>query len=316
MNKEQADIQAKIKAEAIRLGFSDCGFSTIEPLSQEKTFLLTWLKQSYHADLQYMANNIDKREHADLLVEEAKSVISLSLNYYKGDISYEFGQAKISKYALGRDYHKVVKKKLKALFQYIEILLPHFKGRYFVDSAPVMDKVWAVKSGLGWMGKNGNIIHPKRGSFFFIGEIISNLEVESYHDEIQNYCGTCRRCIEACPTQAIVSNAVIDARRCISYQTIENKGSIPNNIVPLLNDYIFGCDICQDVCPWNNKVAISSEIEFGTLDVSKLNYRDYLKMNEEEFNTLFEGSPVKRAGYLKIQNTVKQILSHRNENLD
>jgi epoxyqueuosine reductase len=305
INKES--ITNKIKAEAKRLGFSDCGISYAENLINEEVHLIDWLNNGYHSEMHYMENHFEKRLNPTLLVDDAYSVISLSLNYFPGKTEYIKGQARISKYALGRDYHKVMKKMLKDLFQYILSIAPETKGRYFVDSAPVMDKAWAEKSGIGWRGKNGNIISKDKGSFFFIGEIICNLEME-YDKPVKSYCSDCQLCLDACPTNAITKPYVVDANRCISYQTIENQQEIPNSIVKNLNDYIFGCDICQDVCPWNNKSIISHIKDFGSrLDINSLSYQDYKEMNEEDFDNIFNGTPVKRAGFNKIKQTVNQI---------
>jgi len=301
------NITKLIKAEAKRLGFLNCGISKVEELKSEKKYLSDWLQKGYQADMDYMSNNFDKRLNPSLLVTNARSVISVSLNYYPGEITFEKDAPKISKYALGRDYHKVMKKMLKQLYSYIQNINPSLEGRYFVDSAPVLDKAWAEKSGLGWKGKHGLIINKNSGSFFFIGEIICNLELE-YDQAISSYCGNCTLCIDACPTNAIVSDYSINAKRCISYQTIENKDKIPNSIVENIQNYIFGCDICQDVCPWNQKSIITEINDFGTRkDILNLSFDDYKNMNEEEFNNTFNGTPIKRAGIKKIQQTVMQI---------
>lgn len=302
-----------IKAEALRLGFSQCGLSSISTLEKESIHLKDWLAKGYQAQMDYMNNHFQKRVDPSLLVPNALSVISVSLNYFPGNIESNKHLPKISKYAIGRDYHKVMKQKLKQLFQYISSLDPHLKGRYFVDSAPVMDKAWAVKSGLGWMGKNGNIIHKKHGSFFFIGEIVCNLPLED-DIPVPSYCGSCQLCIDHCPTKAIVQPYVIDANRCISYQTIENKNPIPEDLLSNINNYIFGCDICQDVCPWNHKSILTSIADFGTKkDLLKMTFEDYKSLSEEDFNQRFEGSPVKRAGYQKIMRTIEQIQNYKSD---
>lgn len=308
MNREKKDITDMIKAEAKRLGFLDCGISKVENLESEETFLYNWLKKGYHAEMDYMKKNFEKRLNPALLVPNAKSVISLSINYFSGHIKYDQDQAKISKYALGRDYHKVMKKMLKQLFTYIQSIEPSVEGRFFVDSAPVLDKAWAEKSGLGWKGKHGLIINKDLGSFFFIGEIICNLDL-NYDQAVSSYCGTCTLCIDACPTNAIVDEYLVDANRCISYQTIENSNLIPNQIVDNIENNIFGCDICQDVCPWNKKSILSTIQDFGSRkDLLNLSFEDYKNMNEEQFNEIFNGTPIKRAGFKKIQQTINQIL--------
>ena len=311
-NLNKKELSLKIKAEAKRLGFFNCGISKVEYLESEEKYLSQWLDKNYHAEMDYMKNNLEKRVDPAKLVLNAKSVISLNINYFPGEIEYDENQVKISKYALGKDYHKLIKKKLKQLFSFINQLDKNLEGRYFVDSAPVLDKIWAEKSGLGWKGKHGLIIDKDFGSFFFIGEIICNIELE-YDQEINSLCGSCRRCIEACPTNAIVEEYSVDANRCISYQTIENKNLIPESIVQNIQNYIFGCDICQDVCPWNNKSIITSIKGLGDRkDILQLSFDDYLKMPEEEFNNVFNGTAIKRAGFSKIKQTVKQITKHKN----
>lgn len=296
-----------IKAEAKRLGFSDCGISKAENLSSEKNRLKSWLDNGFNAEMGYMANNFEKRLNPTLLVPEAESVISVSLNYFPGKIEFNKHQPKISKYALGRDYHKVMKKMLKALFNFIHQFEPQLEGRYFVDSAPVMDRVWAKKSGLGWRGKHGLLINKDKGSFFFIGEIISNIQLK-YDQAVSAYCGQCTACIDACPTSAITEPYVVDANLCISYQTIENAEAIPENIVTKLQNYLYGCDICQDVCPWNRKSVLTEIADFGSRkDLLELSFMDIASLDETEFNTLFNGTPIKRAGYQKILKTINQI---------
>jgi len=311
LNSKQ-DITKLIKAEAKRLGFSFCGIALAENLSEEEDKLKNWLSKQQHAEMQYMENNLDKRLNPTLLVNGALSVISVALNYFPGETEHKKGDARISKYALGRDYHKVIKKMLKQLFAFIQNIDNNLEGRIFVDSAPVMDKAWAEKSGLGWRGKNGNIINKEIGSFFFIGEIICNLDLE-YDQAVNSFCGTCTKCIDACPTHAIVKDYIVDAKKCISYQTIENKDFIPIDIINNISDYIFGCDICQDVCPWNNKAVITEISDFATRkDLLSINYQDYKNMSEEIFDKTFNGTPIKRAGYKKIQQTVKQINDSQN----
>ena len=306
--KTKQKITEQIKAEAKRLGFLDCGISAARKLENEEAFYKDWLVKGYNAQMDYLSNNLDKRLDPTLLVPNSKSVISVSLNYYWGEIEHKKNHPRISKYALGRDYHKVMKKMLKQLFTYIQTLVPNTAGRFFVDSAPVLDKTWAEKSGLGWRGKNSLIISKDKGSFFFIGEIISNLELE-YDKPISSYCGDCRLCIEACPTNAIIEEYSLDANKCISYQTIENKEVIPLPIITNLKDYIYGCDICQDVCPWNSRFIITNIADFGSKkDLLNLSYSDYHKMTEEEFNTNFNGTAIKRTGFNKIQQTVNQII--------
>ena len=303
----KTDITQMIKAEAMRLGFLDCGISLVENLDSEEKYLKDWIKKGFNAEMDYMNNNLEKRLNPALLVPNAKSVISVSINYYPGEIKYKENHPKISKYALGRDYHKVMKKMLKQLFSYTQSLDPNLEGRYFTDSAPVLDKAWAEKSGLGWKGKHGLIISKDKGSFFFIGEIICNLELD-YDQAVTAFCGNCQLCIDACPTNAIVEAYSVDANKCISYQTIENKELIPNPIIDNIQNYIFGCDICQDVCPWNKKSVITNIKDFGTRkDLLNLSFDDIQNMNEEKFDNTFNGTPIKRAGVKKLQQTISQI---------
>jgi epoxyqueuosine reductase len=311
MPVNKKELTQYIKAEAMRLGFSACGISSIVELEEEKHRLKSWLDKGYAADMHYMHNNFEKRINPQFLVDDAISVISVLLNYYPGELKHTKGQPRISKYALGRDYHKVLKNMLKALYQSIERKYPEIKGRFFVDSAPVMDKAWAAKSGLGWKGKNGNLINKKKGSFHFIGEIICNLELEE-DKPVSSFCGQCTKCIDHCPTKAITEPYIVDANKCISYQTIEKKEAIDEAIVPQLNDFIFGCDICQDVCPWNNKSVLSEIADFGTkTELLNWTYQDYQNLSKTDFDNTFNGTPVKRAGYEKIQKTIAQILNHK-----
>jgi len=310
----EAEIHSKmIKAEALRLGFSACGISKVQELKKEAKKLKDWLSKGNNAEMNYMQNHFEKRINPKKLVPNSKSVISVILNYFPGEIPYKKGEARISKYALGRDYHKVMKKKLKELYLFINNEIQNIDGRFFSDSAPVMDKAWAEKSGLGWRGKNGNIINKKIGSFFFIGELIIDLELKE-DTAINEACGSCTACIEACPTNALHIPYKLDANLCISYQTIENKNPIPENIIENIEDNIFGCDICQDVCPWNKKAPLTKIKDFASrLDLLNLQYTDYLAMNKKEFDTIFNGTPIKRAGYNKIQQTVKQIVSYQKQ---
>jgi epoxyqueuosine reductase len=240
-----------IKQKATELGFSFCGISKADFLEEEARRLDSWLKEGYHGKMKYMENHYDKRLDPRLLVEDAKSVVSLLLNYSTDQEQADPEAPKISKYAYGKDYHFVIKDKLKVFYQFIQDEIGEVGGRVFVDSAPVMDKAWAKKSGLGWVGKNTNLIHPKQGSYFFIAEMILDLNLE-YDGPIKDYCGTCTKCIDECPTDAIVQPYVVDGSKCISYLTIELKDELlPHEFSGKLDNWMFGCDICQDVCPWN-----------------------------------------------------------------
>jgi epoxyqueuosine reductase len=283
-----------IKKIAYELGFQFCGISKAEFLAEEAPRLEKWLKDSKHGKMSYMENHFDMRLDPRLLVPGSKSVVSLLYNYYpeqkQRDDSFH-----VSKYAYGTDYHFVIKDKLKLFLERIRTEIGDVDGRVFVDSAPVMDKVWAKKSGLGWVGKHSNLIHPKNGSFFFIAELIIDLELEA-DGPIKDYCGTCTRCIDACPTDAIVEPYVVDGSKCISYLTIELKDEIlPNEFSGKMKDWIFGCDICQDVCPWNRFSTPHAEPLFSSAN-RWLNYskNDWKDLTDELFTNLFKNSAVKR----------------------
>ena len=285
-----------------------CGVSKADFLQDEAKRLDTWLKNDFHGKMNYMENHFDKRLDPRLLVDGAKSVVSLLLNYYPEEEQKDPEAPKISKYAYGTDYHFIIKDKLKELFAFIQEEIGEVGGRVFVDSAPVMDKVWAVKSGLGWMGKNANVIHPKHGSFFFIAELILDLELEP-DGPIKDYCGTCTKCIDACPTDAIVEPYLIDGSKCISYLTIELKDEIlPSEFKGKMENWMFGCDICQDVCPWNRFSKPHNESAFNPhenlLQMSKVDWED---LTEEIFRELFKKSAVKRTKYAGLKRNISLL---------
>jgi epoxyqueuosine reductase len=298
-----------IKEKALELGFADCGFSRAEALPEDAKRLKTWLEKAYHARMAYMANHFEKRSNPTLLVEGSKSVISLLFNYYTDSLQRDPNAPVLSKYAYGRDYHFVMKEKMELLFAFIKNLHPGAKGRVFVDSAPVLDRAWAKRAGLGWIGKNSNLISRKAGSFVFIGEIILNVELEYNVIPESDFCGSCNRCIEACPTEAILNTRTLDSEKCISYQTIENKGEISTDIAGKLQGRVFGCDICQDVCPWNRKAIKHLEPGFNPdpklMDMSR---DDWQNLDQEKFKTLFHQSPLQRAGFKKIKSNLDSLL--------
>lgn len=293
-----------IKYKANELGFFYCGFAKAEFLSEEAPRLEAWLKRNSHGKMAYMENHFDKRLDPTLLVPGAKTVISLLLNYYP-EKQLSDDQYQISKYAYGADYHDVIRDKLKELFQYIHDEIGEVGGRVFVDSAPVMDKAWAKKTGGGWMGKNSNIINPKAGSFFFIAELIIDLELEP-DGPIKDYCGTCTRCIDDCPTEAIVSPYIVDGSKCISYLTIELKDQlIPSEFQGKMADWIFGCDICQDVCPWNRFSKPHSISQFEPkAELLAMTKADWVELTEDVFKSLFVGSAVKRTKYAGLKRNI------------
>ena len=284
-----------IKDKAIELGFDFCGVSKADFLEDEAPRLENWLNQHQHGQMHYMANHFDKRLDPRKLVEGAKSVVSVLLNYYPEKRLPEGAEDyKVSKYAYGTDYHFVLKDKLKDLLWYVQETIGAVNGRVFVDSAPVMDKAWAAKSGLGWVGKHSNLLNREIGSFFFIGELILDLELHP-DGPIKDYCGTCTRCIDACPTEAIVAPYVVDGSRCISYFTIELKEAIPAEVKGQFENWIFGCDICQDVCPWNSFSRPHRTPEFNlNPDLEKFTNNDWEEITQEVFAELFRRSAIKR----------------------
>jgi len=247
-----------IQSFANQVGFDDCGISTANCLKEEESHINQWLQNGFHGEMSYLERNIEKRIDPRILVPNAKTIITVLLNYYPGNPEISTKPPKISRYALGADYHQVLKDKLHLLFKLIKNEFGKVEGRAFVDSAPVLEKSWAVRSGLGWIGKNSLLIHPKLGSYVFIGELILDLDIDASPEEVPNHCGSCTKCVDACPVGAIVSPKVIDARRCISYLTIEKKTQLTDLEKSSLHGWCFGCDICQEVCPWNSKVTISN----------------------------------------------------------
>ena len=285
-----------IKSEAKRLGFMSCGISKAGFLEDEASRLENWLNQNHHGQMTYMENHFDKRLNPTLLVDDSKSVISLLLNYYPSEIQNP-ESFKISKYAFGQDYHFVIKQKLNELLQRIQTEIGAVSGRAFVDSAPVLDKAWAAKSGLGWVGKNSNLITQKTGSFYFIAELIVDLDLD-YDFATTDHCGTCTACIDACPTEAIVAPYVVDGSKCISYFTIELKENIPPELKGKFNDWAFGCDICQDVCPWNKFSKPHSEPLFNpNQEILNFSKKDWTEITDETFKKVFSKSAVKRTKF-------------------
>ena len=285
-----------IKTEATRLGFMSCGISKAEFLEDEVPRLEQWLNENRNGEMGYMENHFDKRLDPTLLVSGAKSVVSLLLNYFPQETQRE-DSYKLSKYAYGRDYHFVIKDKLKQLLHFINEEIGEVGGRAFVDSAPVLDKAWAAKSGLGWIGKNSNLLSKKTGSFFFIAELIIDLELE-YDTPVTDHCGSCTACIDACPTDAIYEPYKVDGSKCISYYTIELKDSIPESEKGKFEDWMFGCDICQDVCPWNRFSKPHNEPLFDPHpDLLQMTKHDWEEITRETFNEIFRKSAVKRTKY-------------------
>lgn len=286
-----------IKQESKRLGFDYCGVSKADFLEEEAYRLENWLNNNMHGQMSYMQNYFDKRLDPRLLLPGAKSVISLLLNYFPSETQRDVTAPKISKYAYGKDYHVVIKEKLNELLEFIKENIGDINGRVFVDSAPVMDKAWAKKSGLGWIGKNSNLINKNSGSFYFIAELIIDLELQE-DGPVKDYCGTCTKCIDACPTEAIIAPYIVDGSKCISYFTIELKENIPNEVKGKMDNWVFGCDVCQDVCPWNSFSKPNKEQHFNPngslLEMTK---KDWYELTEETFKRVFKESAVKRTKY-------------------
>jgi epoxyqueuosine reductase len=297
-----------VKTFAQQLGFNYCGIAKAQPLNEDAKRLEAWLNKGYNGNMQYMANHFDLRIDPCKLVPGAKSVITLLLNYFP-EQQQEINSPKISKYAFGKDYHEVIREKLTTLLQLMKNEIGEVNGRGFVDSAPVLERAWAQKSGLGWVGKNGNLISKQSGSFFFIATLITDVELEYDNPLTKDYCGSCTKCIDHCPTEAILPDKVIDGSKCISYFTIELKEAlIPDNMQGKFNNWMFGCDVCQDVCPWNRFSKPNNEINFTPLpQILNFTNNDWEEMTEETFKTVFKNSPLKRTKFDGIKRNLKFI---------
>ncbi len=311
-------LKDKIIKRALTEGFQDIKFARYQLLSEEINRYKDWIKKNNHATMQWMERNLDKREDVALILNSVKSVIVLSYNYYTGNIypqNFNSDQGIISRYAWGSDYHEILEAKLKTISGYINELSPNSISKYYIDTGPTLDKQWAVKSGLGWQGKNSLVISPKYGSYFFIALIFSNLEFDP-DNQIKDYCGTCTKCIDHCPTNAIVDSKIIDSNKCISYWTIEAKPDIdiPEHIAENSNNRIYGCDICQEVCPWNkHKPVITDELQFisrfenGAISKSKID-----QMEQDEFSAIFRKSPIKRLKLKGLKRNSRFLLKTEN----
>jgi len=309
MNKSQ--LTEEVRREAERLGFEGCGFSQAGFLEDEAIRLEQWLKSQKHGEMGWMENHFDKRVDPTKLVPGAKSVVSVLCSYHQPEMASSHiadeDNPKISKYALGEDYHFVLKDKLYQLFEFTKQLNGGLEGRVFVDSAPVMDKAWAVKSGLGWMGKNSNILNRTHGSWFFLGEMIVDVPFD-YDSPVTDHCGSCTRCIDACPTDAITEPYQVDGSKCISYFTIELRDEIPSEYHDKLGNWIFGCDICQDVCPWNRKAKPGSEERlFAREPLLSQNLEYWEELDLMEFRKMFKNNPVKRTKFDGLKRNVDAI---------
>ena len=297
-----------IKTIAAESGFDFCGITAVRSLDEDARRLESWLQHGMHGKMQYMENHFDLRVNPYKLLPGAKSVICFLMNYFPVS-DQENNIPKISKYAYGKDYHEVIRPKLQQMLLRMKSKIGDFQGRGFVDSAPVLERSWAVLSGLGWIGKNGNLIHKKSGSFFFIATLVTDLELDYDSPETADYCGSCTRCIEACPTQAIKADKVVDGSQCISYFTIELKDLlIPDSMKNKFEDWIFGCDVCQDVCPWNRFSKPAKEEAFTPIpEILHFNEKDWTDLSEEGFKKIFSTSPLKRAKYAGIRRNLSFI---------
>ena len=305
MLQNAAKYSELIKTKAKKFGFQDCGISKADFLEEDAKPLENFLKKNYHGEMQYMENYFDKRLDPRLLVPGAKSVISLSYNYFPEEEIPTNNNFKISKYAYGEDYHEVIKEILREMVAELQEEIGDFHCRIFTDSAPVLERTWGRKSGIGWVGKNANLITKQAGSFYFLAEIISDLDLKS-DVPVPDHCGTCTKCIDACPTNAIVSEKVIDGSKCISYATIELKDEIPGYFKNHMDDWMFGCDICQDVCPWNRFSVAHSQPKFKP-NKFLMEYRkeEWKEITQEIFSEIFRKSPVKRAKFTGLQRNIK-----------
>ena len=300
------ELSALVNSEALALGFDYVGFSKAEKLEEESFRLENWLSAGHHGDMLWMEENFDKRTDPRVLLPGSKSVISLMLNYYPEE-KQKFAEPKISKYAYGRDYHKVIKSMMKKLDVQLRAKVGDFVSRSFVDSAPIMDRAWAERAGLGCIGKNANLISRKSGSFFFLAEIVCDLELE-YDSPIKDYCGTCTKCLDACPTRAIESPGVINSNKCISYLTIEFKGDLPVSYRKKMEGWAFGCDVCQDVCPWNR--LSKSQSKFPAKEqVINNDVKTWLEMDEKSFNETFAGSAIRRTKHSGFKRNLEFLRS-------
>jgi epoxyqueuosine reductase len=301
-----------IKTKARALGFAKVGIAKAEPLADEVRYLQEWLNRGYHGTMEWMTRNIDKKTDVRNIVPGAKSVIAVAINYYTNvEHANESGIGKVSRYAWGDDYHDVVTKKLEQLWGWLQQEFPGVDGRYYVDTGPVMDKVWAQQAGIGWIAKHTNVITQEFGSWVFLGELITTLELEP-DEPATDHCGSCTLCIEACPTDAIVEPYVVDSNRCISYLTIEHRGEIEGEIASNFHGWIYGCDICQDVCPWNHKFSKDTDekrFKPRPWNVAPV-LEEWKDMPQEVFTDKFKGSPIKRTKREGLTRNVKVVLEH------
>lgn len=305
----RVELTQLVRKRIFELGFDLVGFTKAEELRDEKQKFYQWLNSKYHANMYWLQKTFEKRVNPEKVLPEVKSIISVGLNYYQSRKAKNFseGSGKISKYAWGKDYHKVIEKKFKLIEKILLEVDSSSKNKFYVDYGPTMDKVWAVRSGIGWMGKHTNVISTSIGSWFFIGTVLTSIEFEP-DKPILDMCGDCRICIDACPTGAIVDDYLLDANKCISYHTIENKNQIPEELKGKFENYIFGCDICQEVCPWNEKLQIeTNEIDFASNPIEFINEAELISLDEIGFKEKFKGRPILRAGLKNLKRNFEFI---------
>ncbi len=310
MDLSPSDFSKLIKTKASELGFVACGITKARRLDGESALLRDWLEAGHHGTMAYMANYFEKRVNPTELVEGAKSVVSVLLNYHTNLKQADPEAPVISSYAFGKDYHHVLKERLYKLLNYIQTDLSPCEGRFFVDSAPLLEKALAKEAGLGWIGKNTLLIHPRKGSFLFIGELVLDLELDYDEPFGNNLCGSCSRCVDSCPTGAIIAPSQLDATKCISYLTIETKEEIPETLIGSLSNRLIGCDICQQVCPWNNKAQQNDVVEFQPKpELLNMTSEEWKMLEKPTYKRLFEGSAVERAGFPRMKRTLGHLFN-------
>ncbi|MBU1368481.1 MAG: tRNA epoxyqueuosine(34) reductase QueG [Bacteroidetes bacterium] len=306
-NIKPSELSKLIKEAALKLGFEACGIAEAAELVEDAALAESWLAKGFQGEMTYMERNKDKRYDPRLLVEQTQSIVSVLYNYFPGEQLPASNNFKISKYAYGKDYHKLIRDKLNELLAFVETHTGKLEqARAFTDSAPILDRAWAQKSNLGFIGKNTCLIHPEKGSFFFIGHLFLPVKLVAEKEEISAYCGSCRRCIDACPTGALVAPHELDARKCIAYLTVEHRSDLPQKLRPAFDDWIFGCDICQDVCPWNRFSKPHKEPLFMlSNELKKMRKSDWEELDKSKFNELFKGSAVKRTKFDGLKRNIE-----------